>query len=156
MIKSNVSLRYDNWYMYNYHMPSNSYPFENGKGKGGGGRGDWGSLLTAFILITPRDREGRGRRERIDCFEGRKRNFLSNAFDFQNSITWSEGSQSSLSYSSDTSGAFPCRFVRPKLTRIGSRSNKVFCDQRPQEPRHGLPGGWSLYLSFRASQAYNI
>jgi hypothetical protein len=37
-------------------MPSNSYPFENGKGKEAG---EVETLLTPFILITPR--EGRGR-----------------------------------------------------------------------------------------------
>ena len=97
-----------------------------------------GSLLAAFILITPR--EGGGG-ERIYSFEGCKRNFLSNALDLQGSITLFEGSQSSSSYPSNTSGAFPCRFVHHKLTLIGSRSNKVFCGQRPPKPRHGLPDG---------------
>jgi hypothetical protein len=35
--------------------------------------------------------------------------------------------------------ALPCCFVHHKLTRICSRSNKVFCGQEPPKSRHGLP-----------------
>lgn len=127
-------------------MPSNGYPFEYV-----GGIGVRGAMKdTAFILIT---RRGKWWRQRIYCFGGWKRNFLSSAPAFQNSITLFEGSQPSHLYPSDNGGALQCRFVQNKLTQIGSGSKKVFRGQKPPQPRHDLSDRWRLPTLHRINSA---